>query len=244
MSLLVKYLSNLGYGSRRDVARLLEQQRVTDARAVPMRANTPFTHDDLRVDDRPIDPAFGSVVMLHKPTGFVCSTTDASNPVVYALLPARFRARSPMMAPVGRLDLDTSGLLLLTDDGALNHRLTSPKSHVSKVYVATLAEPLRGDERERFASGTLTLAADAAPLLPVGMEVLDTHTVQLTLAEGRYHQVRRMFAAVGNHVLQLHRVAIGALTLGDLPVGTWRVLTNAERALLAPRATPSAPTTP
>ncbi len=232
MSHLVKYLANLGYGTRREVTRLVTHGRVTDARGSVLHDDARYEHDDVRVDAAPLDPPPGSVVLLHKPVGYVCSTTDATNPVVYELLPPRFRARTPVMAPVGRLDVDTTGLLLLTDDGALNHRLTSPRSHVPKRYVATLAEPLRGDEGARFASGTVQLASDPEPLAPATFEVLDAHTVRVTLVEGRYHQVRRMFAALGNHVLQLQRISIGGLTVADEPVGSWRLLSAAERDLL------------
>lgn len=231
---LLKYLANLGYGTRRHVGALLEQRRVTDASGRPLRTTDTRPHDDILVDGEPLDPPPGSVILLHKPVGYVCSTTDAANPVVYDLLPARFRARSPIMAPVGRLDLDTSGLLLLTDDGALNHRLTSPRSHLPKVYLATLADVLRGDDVEQFASGTLHLSGETTPVAPAGLEIVDAHRARVTLTEGRYHQVRRMFAAIGHHVQHLERVAIGALTLGEQPSGRWRLLTPAERGLLPP----------
>ncbi len=237
MSHLVKYLANLGYGTRRSVTRLIAHQRVTHRNGQPLRVDATHSHDDILVDGLPLDPPPGSVVLLHKPVGYVCSTTDVAHPVVFELLPARFRARTPIMAPIGRLDVDTSGLLLLTDDGALNHRLTSPRAHLPKVYLVTLAEPLRGDEGERFASGLLQLASDPHPLAPAQLDVLDAHTIRLTLEEGRYHQVRRMFAAVGNHVLRLERAAIGDLLLGDQPNGTWRVVTATERAMLSRRST-------
>lgn len=229
---LIKYLANLGYGSRRDVTALFSAKRVRDGDGRVLRPDDRCDHDAMRVDGEPLDPPPGSVVCLHKPLGYVCSTTDVANAVVYDLLPPRFRARSPIMAPVGRLDRDTSGLLVLTDDGQLNHRLTSPRSHVPKVYVATVADPLRGDEGAQFATGTLVLASETTPLAPVRMVQLDTHRARLELDEGRYHQIRRMFAAVGHHVAQLERVAIGALPLGDLPLGQWRVLTADERSLL------------
>ncbi|MEP6780452.1 MAG: pseudouridine synthase, partial [Gemmatimonadaceae bacterium] len=146
----------------------------------------------------------------------------------YELLPPRFRSRSPVMAPIGRLDKDTSGLLLLTDDGQLNHRVTSPKSHLPKVYYAELATDLRGDEVELFASGTMVLEGETEALKPVALRVLSARAAELTLIEGRYHQVRRMFAAVGNHVDALHRVSIGSLSLGALTPGQWRVLDQNE----------------
>jgi 16S rRNA pseudouridine516 synthase len=120
--------------------------------------------------------------------------------------------------------------LLFTDDGALLHRISSPKSKLSKVYEATLASDLRGDEAELFASGTLMLESEQAPLLPAEFEAIDARHARLTLHEGRYHQVRRMFAAVGNHVEALHRSRIGGLGLGDLGSGEWRMLDETDRA--------------
>ena len=225
---LIKYLANLGYGSRREVTSLVAARRVTRADGGVVHADAAFTHADLRVDGAELDPPPGSVLVLNKPAGYVCSTQDVP-PLVYELLPDRFRRRTPIIAPIGRLDRDTTGLLLLTDDGGLNHRLTSPRAHSRKTYRATLANSLRGDEAERFASGTLMLSGETTPLAPAHLTVIDVQTIDLTITEGRYHQVRRMFAAVGNHVLTLHRTAIGAFTLTDLEPGAWRPLTDHER---------------
>ena len=234
---LVKYLANLGYGSRREVTRMVQDGQVTDPSGAALSSDSRIAHADVRVGGEPLDPPPGSVIVMHKPLGYVCSTTDAHNPVVYDLLPSRFRARSPIVAPVGRLDLDTSGLLLLTDDGAINHRLTSPRSHLPKTYLATLAEPLRGDEAGVFASGTLHLQGDVDAVAPAQFQAVGERIARVILTEGRYHQVRRMFAAVGHHVHALERIAVGTLTLGDLPSGAWRVLTEAECALLTSRPT-------
>lgn len=220
---VIKYLGNLGYGSRREVTRVVDDRRVTRRDGSVVREGDAFRHDDLLLDGEPLDPAPGAVVMLHKPVGYVCSTKDASR-LIYELLPARFPLRSPVMAPIGRLDRDTSGLLLITDDGQINHRLSSPRTHLPKVYEARLASELRGDEGDIFASGTLMLASETTPLAPATLEVIGAREVRLTLTEGRYHQARRMFAAVGNHVESLHRSAIGGLELGSLESGKWRVL--------------------
>ncbi len=232
---LARTLARLGYGTRRDAEALIAARRVTNSDGLPYRDADAPPHEDVRVDGAPLDPPAGSVVLLHKPVGYVCSTSDRP-PLVYELLPPRFPKRDPVMATVGRLDADTSGLLLLTDDGALNHRLTSPRSHVFKTYEATLAEPLRGDEAERFASGSLQLAGETAPLLPASLVVHHERLVAVTIREGRYHQVRRMFAAVGNHVTALHRTDFGALSLGDLAPGAWRVLRADEVTALAASA--------
>ena len=224
---VIKYLANLGYGTRREVTGMVYHRRVTRSDGSTVRDGDAFVHDELLVDGIPLDPAPGTVVMLHKPTGYVCSTKDASR-LIYELLPTRFPYRSPVMAPIGRLDRDTSGLLLVTDDGQLNHRLSSPRTHLPKVYEARLASDLRGDETELFLTGTLMLDSEATPLLPATLEVIDPRTARVTITEGRYHQVRRMFAAVGNRVEALHRHAIGGLELGGLEDGQWRVLTAAD----------------
>jgi 16S rRNA pseudouridine516 synthase len=228
---LVKHLANLGYGSRKQVAWLFREGRVTDAAGEVLYADDAPTHDQIRVDGEPLDPAPRMLLMLHKPVGVTCSTKDPGR-VVFDLLPSRFRLRNPALSTVGRLDRDTSGLLLLTDDGQLLHRVIAPKSKLPKVYLATLAQDLRGDEAAVFASGTLMLEGEKTPLLPADLEVLGPHRARLTLHEGRYHQVRRMFAAVGNHVDGLHRERVGGLTLGDLPSGEWRMLGEDDRASL------------
>ena len=228
---LVKHLANLGYGSRKQVALMFREGRVTDVDGEVMYADDPLDHDNLRVDGEPLDPPQGLLLMLHKPVGYTCSTKDAGR-IVYDLLPPRYRLRSPLLSSVGRLDRDTSGLLLFTDDGALLHRISSPKSKLSKVYEATLAEDMRGDEAAVFSSGTLMLESEQTPLLPAELQVINARHVRLTLHEGRYHQVRRMFAAVGNHVVALHRTRVGGLGLGELAAGQWRALDESDRSAM------------
>lgn len=228
---LVKHIANLGYGSRKQVQGMFREGRITDADGEVLYADDKVEHDLIRVDGEPLDPPPGLTILLHKPAGYTCSTKDIGR-LIYDLLPDRFRDRSPLLSPVGRLDRETSGLLLMTDDGALLHRIVSPKSKLDKVYEAQLAEDLRGDETERFASGSLMLESDDKPLLPAELEVLGPRHVRLTLHEGRYHQVRRMFAAVGNHVQSLHRSRVGGLGLEGLEEGQWRQLDAADLAKL------------
>lgn len=216
---LAKYLAGLGYGSRREMEAAIRRGRVTG------------WEPDIRFDGEPLDPAPGMVIMLNKPAGFTCSHADQGR-LVYELLPPRFQKRDPKVSSVGRLDADTTGLLLFTDDGALLHRLISPKSNLTKTYEATLARPLEGHETALFASGELVLRGEEKPCLPAALEVTGERTARLTLTEGKYHQVRRMFAAAGNHVETLHRAEFGPLTLGDLAEGSWRLLTADEVAQL------------
>jgi 16S rRNA pseudouridine516 synthase len=228
---LVKHLANLGYGSRKEVTAMLRNGWVTHADGSTLGPDDSAAHEDIRLDDEALDPAPGMLLMLHKPVGYTCSTKDVGR-LVYDLLPPRFRLRSPVLSSVGRLDRDTSGLLLMTDDGALLHRITSPKSHLPKVYEATLASELRGDEAAVFAAGTLMLDGEKEPLAPATLELLSPLLARITTIEGRYHQVRRMFAAVGNHVEALRRTRIGGLELDALAPGDWRLLDAAERARL------------
>jgi 16S rRNA pseudouridine516 synthase len=234
---LVKLIANLGYGSRKEVAAMFRTGRITDVRGEVLYADDVVDHREVRIDGEALDPPAGLVLMLHKPTGYVCSRRDQGR-LVYALLPPRFALRSPPLSTVGRLDRDTSGLLLLTDDGALLHRIIAPKSNLPKVYEATLAQPLRGDEASLFASGTLMLESEKTPLLPAEFEALSPTHARLVLREGRYHQVRRMFAAVGNHVIALHRSRIGGLSLGALPAGKWRILDAGDLTRLFAEAGP------
>ncbi|KRG75066.1 pseudouridine synthase [Stenotrophomonas ginsengisoli] len=224
---LLRYLANLGYGTRRDVEWMLREGRVTDADGEVLYGDDKVPHEVIRIDGEPLDPAPGMVVLLNKPTGVTCSTKDQGR-LVYDLLPERFARRAPNLSTVGRLDRDTSGLLLLTDDGQLLHRITSPKSGLDKIYEATLAQDLRGDEGAIFASGELMLEGEHKPLLPAELEVTGPRTARLTLHEGRYHQVRRMFAAVGNHVEALHRAHVGGLDLDGLEPGQWKLLQPAD----------------
>lgn len=220
---LIRLIANLGYGSRKQVTAMFREGRVTDRQGDVLYADDEVGHSDIRIDGEPLDPPAGLTLMLNKPTGFTCSHKDSGR-IVHELLPPRWRLRKPVLSTVGRLDRDTSGLLVFTDDGALLHRIISPRANVAKVYAATLASDLRGDEAALFASGELLLESETTPLAPAMLDVRGARHVHLTLTEGRYHQVRRMFAAVGNHVQSLHRVSVGGLQLGDLPEGHWRVL--------------------
>lgn len=220
---LVKLIANLGYGSRKQVALMFREGRITDPQGEVLYADDKVSHDQIRIDNESLDPPAGMLLMLHKPAGYTCSTKDPGA-VVYELFPPRYLQRSPVLSTVGRLDRDTTGLLLLTDDGALLHRIVHPKSQIAKIYAATLARDLRGDEAQIFASGELLLESEKSPLAPAALEVVDSRHARLTLTEGRYHQARRMFAAVGNHVETLHRSHVGGLALGNLAPGQWRPL--------------------
>lgn len=170
-------------------------------------------------------------VMLHKPAGVECSARRGLYPLVRELIDLPHVER---LQTVGRLDVDTTGLVLLTDDGQWSHRVTAPKRRWGKVYRVTLAEPLEGaalnDAVNRFAEGLL-LEGEEKPTRPAELEMRSPRVATLTLHEGKYHQVKRMFAAIGHHVEALHRESVGPLTLGELAPGEWRELSEAEVAL-------------
>ncbi len=239
---LDRLLAGLGYGTRNDIRRLARQGQIAidgqplrdpSCKIVPDAALS----RSLRISGEVVDPLPGMVILMHKPAGVTCSRQDAG-PLVYDLLPDRWRARKPALSTIGRLDKETSGLLLLTDDGDLLHRIISPRAKIAKVYRAILARPVRGDAAEIFAAGKLTLAGDTKPLLPAALTFVSTAAgdkpeVVITIHEGRYHQVRRMFAAIGNHVDGLHRERIGGLALpADLLPGTFRLMSAADVALI------------
>ncbi len=227
---LVKILANLGYGSRREVEKLVRGGYVTNREGVAFSHKDQAEPGDVLIGGEELDPWRPLTIVMNKPTGFVCSKEDEGE-TVYELLPGRYELRNPGLNPVGRLDKDTSGLLLLSDDGKLLHRIIHPKSGCLKVYEVEVARDFRGDEEEIFGSGEFLLENEVRPLLAAGFKVTGTRKGIVTLHEGRYHQVRRMFAALGNHVEELRRVAIGGLELpGDLAEGEWRVVTDEELA--------------
>lgn len=236
---LLKLIANLGYGSRREVIAMFRDGRITDGSGEVLYTDDPTPASGIRVDAEPLDPLPGLVIALNKPIGYTCSTRDPSR-LVYDLLPPRFRLRRPIVSSVGRLDRDTSGLLLLTDDGQLLHRIISPRAQVAKVYQAQLAEDLRGDEVALFASGSLMLDSETEPLAAAQLVVIGPRQARLTLTEGRYHQVRRMFAASGNAVTALERIAMGNLRLAELGLepGAWRILDASQIARIFSPPTP------
>ncbi|MGI5844903.1 MAG: pseudouridine synthase [Candidatus Xenobium sp.] len=227
---LDKLLSNLGYCTRSEARDLARQGRVLVDGQTVSSAALKVDPAAVTLDGETLDPE-GLLLMLHKPPGYTCSHKDAGV-LIYTLLPERYLRRNPVLSTIGRLDRDTTGLLLLTDDGALLHRLTSPRYKVEKVYEVWLERDLEDDAAKTLTRGGLMLPEEPHPLLPADLEVVEPRFVRLTLVEGRYHQVKRTFEALGNRVLRLHRPRFGALELGDLPPGSFRPLTEAERLAL------------
>lgn len=224
MRRLDQLLANLGYCSRREARAWVEASRVTVNGITADDPGQKAASAAVQVDGEPLDHPDGLLLLLHKPAGLVCSHDEREGPNVYSLLPPRWRQRNPVVTSIGRLDKETTGLLLLTDQSALVHRLTSPKHKVPKIYRATVDRDLTPDLIPLFASGTLQLEGEKEPCRPAELRFAAPREAELTLTEGKYHQVRRMFAATGRTVLALHRTHFGALDLGNLPAGQWREL--------------------
>ena len=240
-------LFSQGFGTRRVCAGLIQQGLVqvyeSNQALVGIEYNksaTEFVAEGLRYRVQGVDwPYFErAYVMLNKPTATECSQKPSTYPSIYSLLPSPLRLRPQKGAvqgvqAVGRLDQDTTGLLLLTDDGKFIHRMSSPRHHVPKVYEVTVKHPLDEAQVEKLLAGVV-LDDDPKPVRAAACEAIDSHHLRLTLTEGKYHQVKRMVAAVSNRVESLHRSQIGGLRLpDDLAPGQWRWLSAADLALIA-----------
>lgn len=214
-------LSRHGYCSRGESRGWLKAGRVRLGDRVADDPSEKVVVADLRIDGEPVDHPEGVLVMLHKPAGLVCSREEREGPNVYSLLPERWSRRNPPVTSVGRLDKETTGLLLVTDQGPLVQQWTSPRHKVVKRYEATVDRDLDPDLVPRFASGTLCLPDDPEPCLPATLTLTGPRTASVELVEGRFHQVRRMFASQGFRVVSLHRSRFGGLDLGTLASGEW-----------------------
>lgn len=229
MERIDKLLCSTGKWSRREVKELVRQGRVLADGRVVSRPEEKADQKSVRltVDGAAVDCCPFVYVMLHKPAGLLSATEDRDQATVLDLLPLELRRRG--LFPVGRLDKDTTGLLLLTDDGDLSHRLLSPKNHVDKVYLARVEGRVDQEDVSVLAAGMVL--EDGLHCLPAGLEPLGDGTECLvTLREGKYHQVKRMLAGRGKPVLALHRLSMGTLTLDEgLKPGEWRFLTAQEQ---------------
>jgi 16S rRNA pseudouridine516 synthase len=217
-------LSRYGYCSRSEARAWLKAGRVTVAGALARSPSEKAAPINVLIDGEPIEYPDGILALLHKPAGYVCSHDVKEGPAIYDLLPARWLCRNPPVTTIGRLDKDATGVLLITDDGELVHRWTSPKHKVPKLYEVTVAADLPAGIGEVFASGKLVLEGETTPCLPAKLEVIGPREAWLELTEGRYHQVKRMFASQGCPVIRLHRSRFGDYKLEWLGLGEWKIL--------------------
>ncbi len=233
-------LFSQGFGTRRVCAGLIQQGHVSVQGQVQTDSGEFYAPEGLAftVQGTPWTFHEKAYVLLNKPAGTECSQKPSTWPSIYTLLPSPLRQRPQKAAvqgvqAVGRLDQDTTGLLLLTDDGVFIHRMSSPKHHVPKVYEVTTKHPVTEEMVQKLLAGVV-LDDDPQPVLAAACEAVSESHLRLTLTEGKYHQVKRMVAAVGNRVEGLHRSQIGGMVLGDLAPGQWRFLTAEDLALLKP----------
>lgn len=231
---LERFLANLGYGSRKLVSSVVKSGGFECNGIVfkdPSQRVNPEEFRNATFEGAPLDPISPLTILLHKPRGYTCSS-DEDGDLVYDLLPPRWKCRDPILSTAGRLDKDSTGLVLMTDDGQLLHRVISPKIHVEKHYRVTLRDDLNGDETALFETGEFCLSNDNKPLKPAYWKADTARSGVMILQEGRYHQIRRMFSTIGNHVETLHRFRLGGLDLSDLKEGQHRVLTDADIAAI------------
>jgi len=217
-------LASLGFGSRREVREMIHSGQAKVNGVVVKDEGAKVNPYEVTLNGETLEAPDGLLVLFHKPTGYVCTHSDGEGPTIYELLPFRWRERNPPVTSVGRLDKDTSGLLLISDRGELVQRWTSPKFVIEKVYEATVDKPLTKDLIEIFARGDLLLTSETKPCLPAKLEIVDELHAKLTITEGRYHQVRRMFASQGYHVEKLHRSSFGEYGLDGLEMGKWKIV--------------------
>ncbi len=227
---LDKFLCEAGAGSRSEVKLLIKKGRVTINGAVAKAPETKVDekNDQVALDAQPLSYEKFVYYMLHKPAGVVTATRDNHEKTVMELLKD---APGKDLFPAGRLDKDTEGLLLITNDGALSHRLLSPAKHVDKTYLVRTKAPVTDEMRRRLEEGVDI--GDEKPTLPAKTELTEDGRLLLTVTEGRFHQVKRMLSAVGNEVVYLKRLSMGPLVLdGALSKGEYRALTPEEKAAL------------
>lgn len=221
---LERILQSQGFGTRKDCRVLIRHRRVTVNGVLCENPFAEYATDGLNfsIDDATWPFQAQATIILHKPADYECSRQPQHHRSIFELIPEPLRARG--VQPIGRLDADTTGLLLLTDDGQLNHRLASGKRRVPKVYRVTTRHPLTPESIADLLDG-VQLHDEPAPISAAAAEQIDDHALRLTVTEGKYHQVKRMIAAVGNRVEALHRENFAGLALpADLPAGHWRWL--------------------
>jgi 16S rRNA pseudouridine516 synthase len=230
MERLDKRLAATGLWSRKEARELVRGGRVTvDGQIVRSPEDKVTEASAVLVDGEPLDSGGSVYIILHKPAGVVSATEDSREKTVLSLLPERYQRLG--LFPAGRLDKDTEGLLLLTNDGPLAHRLLSPRHHVDKKYYVEVGGVLDEEDCRLFREG-VTLA-DGYTCLPAELELLGTSAAYVTLHEGKYHQIKRMLASRGKPVTYLKRVTFGPLKLDEnLEIGCWRLLTDEEKAEL------------
>ncbi|MBC8002555.1 MAG: rRNA pseudouridine synthase [Opitutaceae bacterium] len=227
---LDQILANYGYCSRSEAKRWIRGRRVVVGGQPAQAPEDKADPATVLVDGEPVEFPEGILAIFHKPSGYVCTHEQREGPTVFDLLPPRWIKRNPPVTSVGRLDKDTTGLLIVTDSGQLVQKWTSPKHKVPKVYEVTVEGVIDPKLIELFASGRLLLDDEDKPCLPARLQIVSSHEARLELVEGRFHQVKRMFESQGLKVVKLHRSRVGEFDLAGIEPGKWKMLKVAEYA--------------
>ena len=225
---LDKYISNATDLSRTEAKRLIKAGDVSIDEHIATSGSQKVTSDDsVTINGSPITLLVDRYFMMNKPAGVVSATKDHTNPTAIDLI---YEHRNDQLQIAGRLDIDTTGLLLITDDGQWNHIVTSPRTDCKKIYLVELENPVGEDYQAKLKAG-IALEGEKRRCLPATMKVIDSHRIRLTISEGKYHQVKRMMTSLGNEVISLHRLQIGGIELDpELEPGDYRPLTEEEIA--------------
>jgi 16S rRNA pseudouridine516 synthase len=225
---LDKYISNATDLSRTDVKKLIKAGQVSIDDELAISGSQKITDEqEVAIEGSTIQLMTTRYFMMNKPAGVVSATKDHTNPTALDLI---YEHRNDQLQIAGRLDIDTTGLLLITDDGQWNHIVTSPRTDCKKIYLVELENPVGKDYQRKLEAG-IALEGEKRRCLPASMEVIDDHHIRLCISEGKYHQVKRMMTSLGNQVISLHRLQIGGIELDpDLELGDYRPLTEEEIA--------------
>ena len=225
-----KFLSSKGYGSRKEIKHAIKNRLISEDGILVEGFDDLVMPSKVFFKGKKVDFYNKINIMINKPKGYVCTRVGENS--IFNLLPEIWLNRRPKVNTVGRLDKDTSGMILITDDGLFLHKIISPKHKVSKVYKVKLEKKIGTIEKKIFESGKLIIKNESKPCKPVLFNQIDSFNVILTMYEGKYHQIKKMFSACGNQVVELSRIQLGSLTIENLKLGEWKELTKKDVGLL------------
>ena len=225
-----KFLSSKGYGSRKEIKEAIKNKMISEDNVIIENFNSLVNPRKVLVKGEKVEFYDKINIVINKPKGYVCTRSGINS--IFQLLPKIWLNRKPKVNTAGRLDKDTSGMLIITDDGNFLHKIISPKYKLSKVYKVKVEKKISINVKQIFESGGLIIKNEKKPCKPVLFNQIDSFNVILTMHEGKYHQIKKMFSMCDNKVVELSRIQLGSLSIENLKLGTWRELTEKERKLL------------
>ena len=225
-----KFLSTKGYGSRKHIKQMIKNELILEGDTIVKDFNSMVNPQDVNIEGEGVEFYDKINIVINKPKGYVCSRVGEDS--IFKLLPKIWLNRKPKVNTVGRLDKDTSGILVITDDGHFLHKIISPKHKISKVYKVMLEKKTDIKDKQILESGGLIIDGEHKPCKPVLFNQIDPFNVILTMYEGKYHQIKKMFTACNNKVIELSRIQLGCLPLKSLKVGKWKELTEDDIKLI------------